>query len=170
MVRDRAKQVTQIDDAFEDTLATLTAGLAETRNPWWIIAGAAFALVSEQWDHPQDIDVLCSPEDVRRLINTHGLSDRSDGGTGRFRSEVFARWELPVPVDLLGGFQVLRNGSWTRIAPRSRIPLQTAAGMVYVPDLEELIQIASLMGREKDLERIERLMRSFVLGGSWQRD
>ncbi len=80
-----------MNDAFEQTIRSLTASLAGARDPWWIIAGAAFSLVTEQWDDLQDIDVLCSPEDARQIINTRSLKDRSDGGTERFRSKTFAR-------------------------------------------------------------------------------
>jgi hypothetical protein len=71
------------------------------------------------------------------VIERYRLPDRNDGGTRRFRSEVYATWSrVPVPIDLLGGFQVRVNGVWTLIAPKTRHPFKTAAGTVFLPERE----------------------------------
>ncbi len=131
---------------------------AELRDPWWIIGGAATALIIDNDADVQDIDLLLSPADARRLITILGLPDSTDGGTERFRSEVYATWRVPpVPIDLLGGFQVKVSDHWTPVAPKTRQPFQTPAGTIFLPSVEEQIEITERLGRPRDFERINLL-------------
>lgn len=145
-------------NGVHEALALLLDLSAEIRDPWWIIGGAATALITGSVADVHDIDVVLSPADARRLIAVLGLQDSTDGGTERFRSEVYATWRAPpVPVDLLGGFQVKAGDHWTPVAPKTRRPFQTPAGTVFLPSVEEQIEITKLLGRPRDFERINRL-------------
>ncbi|MDB5530745.1 MAG: hypothetical protein JWR51_3848 [Devosia sp.] len=143
---------------FHDALASLLSLSAEIHDPWWIIGGTATALLTGGLEDVHDIDVLLSPADARRLIAVLGLTDGTDGGTERFRSEVYATWTTPpIPIDLLGGFQVRVGDHWTPVSPKTRRPFETAAGKVFLPSIEEHIEITKLLGRPRDFERIKRL-------------
>jgi hypothetical protein len=139
-------------------LASLLNIASEIHDPWWIIGGAATALLTGNITDVHDIDVLLSPADARRLIAILELPDGTDGGSSRFRSDVYATWTAPpVPIDLLGGFQVKAGDHWTPVAPKTRQPFQTPAGTVFLPSVEEQVEITKLLGRRRDFERIERL-------------
>lgn len=145
-------------DPVHQALASLLKLSPDIRDPWWIIGGAATALITDSFTDVRDIDVLLSPSDARGLIAVLGLPDSTDGGTDRFRSEVYATWRAPpVPIDLLGGFQVKAGDHWTPVAPRTRQPFQTPAGTVFLPSVEEQIEITKLLGRPRNFERINRL-------------
>ena len=143
---------------MKESLAVLVEALDEARiSEWWILGGAATALFTADYADVHDIDVLLSPTNARRMIQRYPIAARTDGGTERFRSEVYGTWYLPVPIDFLGGFQIRSNGLWTTIWPHTRQPLETSAGTVFLPAIEEHIEITRLLGRPRDFERIARL-------------
>ena len=145
-------------NGLHQALADLLDLSAEIQDPWWIIGGAATALITGSIEDVRDIDVLLSPADARRLIGVLDLPDSTDGGTERFRSEVYATWMAPpVPIDLLGGFQAKAGDRWTPVSPKTRRGLETVVGTVFIPSVEEQIEITKLLGRPQDLERINRL-------------
>ncbi|HEV7277545.1 MAG TPA: hypothetical protein VGN80_14770 [Devosiaceae bacterium] len=103
------------------------------------------------------------------MIECLDLPDKTDGGTERFRSEVYATWMVPsVPIDLLGGFHVKVNGRWTPIRPKTREPTVTPVGTVFLPSVEEHIAITRLLGRPRDFQRIRAIRKlappSFLCG------
>lgn len=141
--------------------ASLSAFLgvsSHLEQPWWIIGGAATALMTSDFSDVHDVDVLLAPQDAQRLIAALDLVDGSDGGTGRFKSEVYGTWSAPpLPIDLLGGFQVKVGNKWTPIVPTTRCPCLTPAGTVFLPSIDEQMEITKLLGRPRDFVRIDRL-------------
>lgn len=140
------------------SLSSLIEVSGHLTGPWWIIGGAATALYAgDQGDDLHDVDVIVSVADARRLIERLDIEDRTDGGSERFRSRVYATWWLDLPVDFLGDFEVKINGTWRPVRPQTRNPFSTPAGVVFMPSLEEHIEITRTLGRPRDFERIARL-------------
>lgn len=144
--------------ALLQTFRMVAEKLTVAQDPWWLIGGAAARLQGARTVAISDIDVIMSVRDARRILADLGIPPKADGGTDRFRSDVFARWTSPpVPVDLMGGFQVLARDGWQPVRPATREPVPVADKILYVPSRLELIGICRLFGRPKDLARAEAL-------------
>ena len=124
---------------------------------WCIIGGAATALYLDDWTDVHDIDVVLPVSALVPLVDRAPIIDKSDGGTDRFRSTLYARWELPLPIDFLAGFEVNEAGDWRPVRPVTRRAIAMLGGMAFVPDLAEHIFITRQLGRPRDLARIARL-------------
>jgi hypothetical protein len=134
---------------FETSIAALIAAMNDARDPWFLIGGAAAALVSGDHGSVRDIDLVCSPHDARRLIDEHGFRDVTDGGRSGLRSAVRAQADTPILIDALGGFEILIEGRWTAIAPNELRPIEARAGRVYLPGAAELHEIRLAIGRAR---------------------
>ena len=147
------------------TLDALIDVARDACDPWWIIGGAATALITNEFEDVHDVDILLTPADALQVIGRLNLRDATDGGTSKFRSKVYATWTSPpLPIDFLGGFQVHVDGEWKSVSPMTREALTTPFGAVYIPALKEHIEITRHFGRSRDLERVQRLRR---LGRAW---
>ncbi len=67
----------------------------------------------------------------------------------------------PLIVEIMAGFRVATGSGWTKVLPRTRVPIFVDERIVYVPDCAELADMLRLFGRPKDLERV-RLLTSQV--------
>jgi hypothetical protein len=133
--------------------------LTRARDPWWLIGGAAIGLHGVQSAIP-DVDVVMSPQDARQVLLELNILPAEDGGTALFRSEVFGRWTmLPLPVEIMGGFQIRTQEGWRPLVPATREPFPVDGRTLYVPSRRELIEICRLFGRPKDLARAGALGR-----------
>ncbi len=130
---------------------------ASTTAPWWIIGSAAMALHGLRLS-VADVDLLLTPDDATRLLAERGSVTERTGEVGPFRSDVFGRWtDGSLPVDVMGGFHVRREGRWVEVRPTTRVAVELDGGAVFVPAVAELASIARLMGRPKDMRRAGRL-------------
>lgn len=135
--------------------------LARTfRDPWWIIGSAAMALMGLPDTVPQDIDVLCSREDASRLRAVwapHVNSVYLPQDEARFRSS-FARFtHLPMPLEAMGGLQVMTADGWALLQVLDDAVLDIHGHAVCVPTLAEQQRILLLFGRVKDLAKADRI-------------
>jgi len=130
---------------------------------WCIIGGAATALYLDDWTDVHDIDVVLPVSALVPLVDRAPIIDKSDGGTDRFRSTLYAGWELPLPIDFLAGFEVNEAGDWRPVWPVTRRAIAMLGGMAYVPDLAEHIFITRQLGRPRDLARIARLQAAGIV-------
>ncbi|GLQ53634.1 hypothetical protein [Devosia nitrariae] len=144
-------------DTHIEGLRALVGVLRITRDPWCIITGAATALYTGDWSDVQDIDVVVSVGDARRLLSA-GFVDRTDGGRDRYRSAIYATREGSVPIDIFADFEINTAGGWLPILPMP-MPLNSPVGTVYVPSVQEQLAITRILGRAKDAARIDRLER-----------
>ncbi|HEY8616814.1 hypothetical protein [Phenylobacterium sp.] len=136
------------------TLTPVAQAAEGLRDDWWIIGSAAMALHGLRGLDVADVDLLVSPDDARRLAARWGVAPRPPSPSPRFRSEVYFQWSgASMPVDVMGGFQVLSLQGWRPLVPRTR----TAVGGLFTPELAEQIDILELFGRPKDLERAQAL-------------
>jgi hypothetical protein len=67
----------------------------DARDPWWVISGAAVALLGVTPIEVGDVDVLMSIGDAQRLMDALGVVPIGDGESSIFRSMLFGRWETP---------------------------------------------------------------------------
>lgn len=143
-------------------LATLSVlvPVAESvfRDPWWIIGSSAMRLSGIAGIEPNDVDLLCSADDVGRL--TAAWSEHLDAGWrpgngNRFRSR-FARFvHLPMPLEAMGDLQVDTDAGWQDVRIGASLQIACEEGLVSVPTWEEQIRILRLFGRGKDLAKAD---------------
>lgn len=143
-----------------ETLKNTSRFLAANEDPWWVLGSAAIALCGVDPQIIRDIDVVISPEDARRLMTLHDLINQADGGDHRFRSGTMLRPDLgPVRVEILSNYEIRERGIWTPLALNTRKTVEVEGATLFVPELDEQIEVLSRLGREKDLQRIA-LIRS----------
>ncbi|HEX8214649.1 MAG TPA: hypothetical protein VF582_04165, partial [Allosphingosinicella sp.] len=130
-----------MDQRLADTLDVLTALAVELRDPWWIIGSTAALLVGAH-DEVADVDLLTSECDARRL-----LKDRSSEPplpSPLFHSSMFGRLSIaPLPVEVMAKLKVRGE----LLVPRSRVRISWRESALYVPSIEEQIDILRLFGR-----------------------
>lgn len=141
-----------------ETLGSVAAIMAETRDPWWIIASAAAALHGAKPITVADVDVLLSVEDIGRILPMLGIEPYRGSPNPLFRSQVLAKWPAPpLPVDLMAGFEHRVGDAWHPVWPTTRQAITIGTATVYVPERNELRRIIEGFGRPKDLERARLL-------------
>jgi hypothetical protein len=147
---------------LRQTLVMTADALAGAQEPWWVISSAAVALHGVTPVEVGDVDVLMSVIDARRAMDQLGVAPIEDGASALFRSTLFGQWESPpLVVEIMAGFHVATGSGWTKVLPRTRVPIFVGERVVYVPDRAELAEMLRLFGRPKDLERV-RLLTSQV--------
>jgi hypothetical protein len=147
-----------LSDAAIESLCVLADRLGVVTGPWWLIGGAAVALYGVGTDPLADIDVMMGASDARRVLQSLGVAPEAPGGSELFRSAVFGHWlGLPIPVDVMGDFEVRTGEVWRRVEPTTREPRTVAGRTLFVPSRRELAGILRLFGRPKDLARADLL-------------
>jgi hypothetical protein len=143
---------------LRETLVMTVDVMRDARDPWWVISSAAVALHGVAPIEVDDVDVLMSVGDARRVMDRLGVVPIEDGASSLFRSTLFGRWKTPpLVVEIMAGFHVATGAGWTEVLPRTRVPVLVEGSVVYVPDRAELTEMLRLFGRPKDLERVRLL-------------
>lgn len=145
-------------DEVEKTLTAIGRALEGAHKPWWVIGAAAVMLHRPDLAAaiaPADVDVLLDPADAPGVLERLGLAAATDGGTSRFRSALFVRWEgAGAPSDLMAGFEHRgSDGVWRAVTIRSRARFMLGDVALHAPDARELAALLTLFGRPKDLAR-----------------
>lgn len=141
-----------------DTLAEVARLTAAANGSWWIFGGAAMRLYGARDIVPADVDVLLAPDAAKAILIAEGIGQTSDGGSDRFRSQVYGTiTKAPLPIDILGGFQVYHGADWRPVLLTSIERIILPFGTIQVPTLPELIAITRQLGRPKDFDRAQRL-------------
>jgi hypothetical protein len=149
-----------LQTAIEFAAAIMPANAGD----WWIIGSGAMNLCGVETE-ARDVDVLGSEATIAAVVKSLDLKPFPPSNDPLFRSLMFARHDLPdaVPVEFMGGFEVRAGGVWQPLVIHSRREIKTPNGPVFVPELEEQIEILKLFGRDKDLKRAD-LIRKFLSG------
>ncbi|MEO1028476.1 MAG: hypothetical protein AAFX02_05400 [Pseudomonadota bacterium] len=143
------------------SLKLLSRFLSECRDPWWVFGSAAIALCGFNPFGVRDIDVLVSMRDTERLMKAHSLVNIADGGNSKMRSDVFLRAKLgSVPVEIMSNFMIQSQNGWKLLAPATRVEIDVEGASLFVPDVNEQIDILYALGRPKDLARARSLRLS----------
>ncbi|KRA42913.1 hypothetical protein ASD72_12650 [Pseudoxanthomonas sp. Root630] len=135
--------------------------MAQTfRDPWWIIGSAAMVLAGIPDVVPQDIDVLCSRRDALQLREAwvdHVDTAYRPADETRFRS-AFARFvHLPMPVEVMGGLELMTATGWQPVQVHDDVRLDIAGYGVRLPTPAEQRRILLAFGRDKDLAKATRI-------------
>ena len=148
-----------LDPHLVATLAGLRPALQAMRDPWWIIGSAGLALAGAFEERPQDIDLLTSARDAQAMRDSwrgHVQAETHPADGVQFRS-IYARFaHLPLPVEVMGGLEVRRNGSWEALTVRESETAVVDGFEIRVPALAEQIRVLRLFGRDKDLAKAAR--------------
>lgn len=138
--------------------------LARTfRDPWWIIGSAAMALAGVPGITPQDVDVLCSRSDAMKL--REAWSDHVDAmfrpaDEARFRSTFSRFTHLPMPLEVMGGLEVMTASGWQALHVHEDLRIDIAGHAVRIPTLADQHRILLAFGRHKDLAKAARISQS----------
>ena len=125
----------------------------------WVVIGSAAAWLAGAEVTVADVDVLTSTRDARAMIDHWqarllGTDNPKDGD--RFRSH-FARFNFPVPVEVMGGLELASPDGWKTVCVEAIQSIEIEGASVPVPSLAEQIRLFESFGRPKDRERVERL-------------
>ena len=144
-------------DALEQSFSIIAEAARGFKDPWHIIGSAAAHVAGAEVGKINDIDLLLSIRDIEMLREKWPeIPAGPPVASDQFRSEIFYRFETPMPVAAMAAFELrARDGDWVAIAPKTRI----RHGDLYAPDIAEQIAILRLMGRAKDAPRIAALQR-----------
>ena len=149
----RAGRGAPLNAALAETLARVADLLADTHEPWWIIAGAA-ALLHGVQKPVHDVDVLLGEDDARRLAKTLSLPAAPGGADPRFRSALFLTWRgAPLPIEFMARFELRTGDAWHPVAFATRKPITVGRATVFVPAREELRALLLALDRSKDHAR-----------------
>ena len=149
-----------LDPGLAALLRRLAGKLESCRDPWRVIGSAAMALHGAAPIAVADVDLLLSRRDARAQLEERGLSVAPGAANGRFRSEIFARWECPpMGVEMFAGFHVRTGAGWLELVPETREPIMLDGAILFVPSVAELIAFGRLFGRPKDVEREPLLLQ-----------
>lgn len=141
------------------TLAACVPELQRCCADPWVVIGSAAAWLAGAEVTVADVDVLTSVRDARAMIDHWqdrwlGTDNPKDGD--RFRSH-FARFDFPVPVEVMGGLELASPGGWKAVHVEAVRPIAIDGTSVPVPTLAEQRRLLESFGRPKDRERVERL-------------
>jgi hypothetical protein len=150
---------------LQDTLRHVGRVMADAEDAWCLIGGTAALVHGVPVEPLDDIDVLLTPADASRLLPRHGIEPTPDGGTGKFRSQVFSRYRgCKLQVDFLGGLQVRSGTAWVLVPPAPKVALTLGQTTLWLASVEDLIAMHRLFDRPKDARRIRELSALLSLG------
>lgn len=137
---------------------TLAACLPALRHrcvdPWIVIGSAAACLAGAQVE-VADLDVLTSTRDAQSLIDhwhERLLATDSPRDADRFRS-LFARFEFPLPVEIMGDLELASPGGWVPVRVGEIDTADVDGVGVPIPSIAEQIRMLDQFGRPKDGRR-----------------
>jgi hypothetical protein len=148
-----------MDVLLRRTLAACVPDLRRHCADPWVVIGSAAAWLAGAGVTVADVDVLTSARDARtlaghwqsRLVTTEASKDGD-----RFRS-LFARFDCPVAVEVMGGLELASPGGWTAVRVETVQTVDLDGIHVPVPTIAAQIRLLESFGRPKDRERVERL-------------
>ena len=130
---------------------------------WWIIGSTALWLSGFK-TRPKDIDILCSGAVAKALVKTCDMQLINSSEQDRFRSQIFDRKAIKggLDVEIMGDFEVRGPGGWAPLWPVTRQTIDGPWGRVFVPEIDEQVDILRRFGRPKDLRRAEMVVSSKI--------
>ena len=145
------------DAALARAVAAIADAAQHAAGDWWIIGSAAMVLSGVRGVEPQDVDILGPGATLMRFLDHWAVDPGPRRPSGRFRSYPYAGVDLPgcLRIETMGDLEVMDGHGWVPVRPRTRVPVATDAGTVFVPTLDEQRDILRLFGRPKDLAKVE---------------
>jgi hypothetical protein len=150
---------------LQETLINVAQCLNLQGAPWLTIGGTALALHDIQSGPVKDIDIVLPTDAALRMSTMFGWKNYADDKSDRFRSDVVLRPDFgPVPVELLGGFQVRGAVGWVTVECTEGNGVAVGEQTVLVPTLQRLADIFRLCGRAKDIARADLIDQRIFSG------
>lgn len=144
--------------SFESALQECANQMQLATDPWWIIGSISMALHGVDPGPIGDIDILVSKKDALALGQKWECRNCAGSGTGRFRSTILLKHRIiGVDVEVMAGLEVRQQSGWHPVLPKTRQKITRQGVVLFVPEQAELINIFRLFGREKDIERANRM-------------
>lgn len=135
--------------------------LEQLEDDYFIIGASALILSGIEID-TSDIDILVSDRDAiylqnkwaDKIIKNH-IRERSD----LFRSN-FARFHFEeLDIEIMGDLNVKNNGIWSPLYIQDYFTLNLGSMQIKLPTIEEQVRIFNLFGREKNIEKVNKIRR-----------
>ena len=140
---------------METSLALIAEAMAPAGDPWWVIGSAAVALHGADPGSIEDIDIVLSVTDARRVLPAIGVALTPGSSDGQFRSTIYNRWAVPAhPAEFMAGFELYEDGAWSPVGFATREQVRSG---IFVPSHDELHALLLRFGRPKDLRRAASL-------------
>lgn len=129
--------------------------MAPAREPWCIIGSAAVALHGADPGRIDDIDVVLTVADAKRVLPPLGVSLAAGSSDGQFNSAIYNRWKVPHhAAEFMAGFELCEDGQWSPVTFATRVEIRPG---IFVPSRDELHALLLRFGRPKDLQRAASL-------------
>jgi hypothetical protein len=149
-----------INPSLRDVIEACVPQLHQHCRDTWVIIGSAAAALAGADVVVADLDVMSSVDDAERLktlwqsrLNT----SYAPNGAALFRSH-FARFDFPgMPVEVMGGLELHRNGTWQPVQVDEIVHVACAGVQVPIPAPSEQIRMLERFARPKDLLRTQLL-------------
>jgi hypothetical protein len=155
-----------ISSGFLETLESFACFLNTEHVEWMVFGGAAMALLGYEQGPVRDIDIIISANAADALHSRFSWKNFADQSSRRFRSRFLLRPNFgPIPVELLGGFQIHTEVGWTAVQPLEGIKTPLGSQSIFLPTRNRLIEIFRLSGRPKDLNRAALLVEQPTSSG-----
>lgn len=146
---------------LRQTLAACVPDLHRCCRDRWVVIGSAATWLAGETLAVHDLDVLTSARDAEALIEhwqARLVATDKAAGAERFRSH-FARFAFELPVEIMGDLQVHDGQRWQPLTVGDSVTARIDGLEIPVPSRAEQIRILKLFGRDKDLQRVARLVK-----------
>jgi hypothetical protein len=142
-------------DRLTGALAEIAIAAPADADDWWIIGSAAMVICGIEDLEPEDVDLLGSATTLSRCLDRWRVEPGQPRPGDRFRSQPYVRVELPgcLPIETMGDLHVFSQVGWQPMTPRTRAAVDVGGHRVFVPELQEQLDILQLFGRPKDLAK-----------------
>ncbi len=125
------------------------------------VFGAAAAALCGADISPREVELVCTVQEARQILERFGAEDGGGDGDGPFYAAVFERIEIEggLPLVIMGGVELFEREAWRPVWFFSRGCVLVEGVEVWMPEVWEQIEVLKRFGREKDLALIPLLER-----------
>lgn len=147
-----------LSDPLINSLRAIAARAPGPCEDWTIIGSAAARLLGVSLE-PEDVDVIASRFTIKAFLDAFGLPEGHRAGHPLFRSVIFQRAVMKdgLPIEFMGDMTLMHEHARAPLQIRTRVPVDGPFGTVYVPALDEQINLLRRFGRGKDLAKVPLL-------------
>jgi hypothetical protein len=149
--------LSSIPDRLQAAVQFIAAESVSLEDAWWIIGSSAAFFSGLQHPMPNDVDLLVSARDARRLFAQWQVKPTEPAPSKLFRSLFGIHSLRTIDIEIMGDLEIFADGEWQRLEPKTRERVATEAGCLFVPARGEQISILRLFGRPKDMARADAL-------------
>ncbi|KPB00297.1 hypothetical protein [Ahrensia marina] len=144
--------------ALENSLSFITKHMPPDAIDWWVIGSAAIAISTDIDIVPKDVDIVANTKSIKAFLQNAGEPLAQSVAHPLFKSFPFQRIavENGIAVEVMGDLKLKdKTHGWQPLCIRTRQTVMFGKTTVYVPAIEEQIEILKRFGRSKDLEKVK---------------